>query len=524
MIVTKPPKIEIQRLAEARLNGGVITMIDAADIPNGALQIGKNISVRFDKTSRRAGTTIIEPPKPDSNPVLGTFFVKLQDNTAFTFRFSASSIHSRGSLSWTQLVGPALAGSSVDRFQLINVLNSVIFANNGANVLHKIDPNASTYAALGNAPAYRYVTGFFNRAVGAALRDINEVEVGWCGDGVIDQWDPLVDETAGKSPILESPSDLSDYITGIFGFTNVMILMREQSIWVATKQPIPTNPFNFYAAFPGIGSNCPNTIAVIPNGLAWLDTRTNTVWAYTPGAAPEPIGRAVESTILKGIDDPQACFGSYNGKHAEYTVAIPRAGSNLVTTWSYNFRTRTWVEGEYFDITSIDDIELATGVQGLIIDDLIGTIDDLLGTIDELSPSSTGSISTRLFGKSNGDIVEEDPNTDTDAGTEFEMLIGSKIFSLPTDDSYIVELRIEFIQFIQGEIEIHQSDDGGFTYQLWRTLPFDFFSLNVPQIAKVFGPLKCRKYAWQLRATKGAFEILSFEILFGRSGESRDPS
>lgn len=532
--VRVPPdsRITSAKFVEARVNAGVITMIDPLDIPPGALQTGKNIIVRFDRTSRRPGSVLLDPAKPDSNEVLGLAFIKLKNGVAYTFRFTATSIYSRNALDWTEVTGGGLTGLQTDRFQVVNVLNRIIFTNNGADVVQEIDPAVLTYAALGNAPTYRYVTGFYNRAVGAALRGSNEVQVGWSADGVIDEWDPAVNKTAGNSPILESPSDLSDYITGIFGFTNVMILLREQSIWLATKKPIPTDPFNFYAVFPGIGCDVPSSVAVIPNGLAWLDTRTGTVWAYTPGGAPEPIGRSIEANLLRGVDDPSQCFGSYASKPNEYTVAIPRAGSTLVTTWTYNFRTKAWAEGEYESITSIDDIELATGGvvgSGLTIDDLIGTIDQLVGNIDELGPA--GPVvgpdiiaNVRLFGKSNGDVLLEDETVDTDNGTEFETLIDSKTFQIPTDDMMVMELRLEFLKKLAGSFEIYWSKDGGKTFSLYRTVADTYIPIGESKIVKTFGPMKARNYVWRIRATEGAFDILAFEVLVSQSGKSITPS
>lgn len=508
--------------AEAQVNKGVITMIDPDDIPNGALQVGKNIFVRFDRTLRRYGGVLLTPPKPDGLTVLGLHSFITKAGSAFTYRFTRESIYSRQASTWDVLTGTALLGSNFDRIQLVNILDRAIFANNGANKIQLIDHNAETYANLGNAQEYRYITGFFNRAVGAALRGTSEVRVGWSADGVISEWDPGVNPSAGFSDILESPSDLSDPITGIYGFTNTMILMRQNSIWQVTKQPIETNPFYFYAAFPGIGCDCPSTIAVVPNGLAWLDIRTGTVWVYTPGSPPVPIGRPVEANIIKGVDDPKLCFGSYNGKNAEYTVAIPRASSTLVTTWTYNFRTQAWVEGEYDGISSLNDIELSNAGGGLTIDELVGLIDQLLGNIDDLSPSST-TINSRVFGRTDGELVLEDITATTDAGRTFNTEIVSKSFVIPSDDTYVAELRIEFIQRAIGEMRIYQSKDGGDSWILYRTVTPTYLTLEKPQIVKIKKPLKARRYSWKVEADEGLFEIMNFIVRVSAAGESKAP-
>jgi hypothetical protein len=271
----------------------------------------------------------------------------------------------------------------------------------------------------------------------------------------------------------------------------------------------------------------PSTVAVIPNGIAWVDTRTATVWAYTPGSNPEPIGRNVEATILRGIKDSKTCFASYAGKPAEYTLCNPRVGSQLVTTWTYNFRTKSWAEGEYLNIVSLDDIELATGTivgGGIAIDDLVGTIDQLVGTIDQLVANNTVGGTTvanaRVFGRNDGEILYETENAYDDAGTQFETLIDSKVFTIPTDDIHVSELRLEFLKKAPGTMEIHWSKDGGKTFTLYKTVADTYMPVDKATIVKTFGPLKTRNYVWRIRATSGSFDVISFEILISRAGKS----
>lgn len=507
--------------AESRLNAGMIVNLDSADIPPGACQLIKNGAVRYDKTSRRFGCTLLTPTKPDSLPVLALTFIRKKIGTPFTVRFTRSSVFSRGGLSWTPIVG-ILNGTDSDRIQAVNVLDELIFSNNGADEIQKIDFGAETFGDLGNAPKYRFVTGFYNRAVGAALRDVNEVQVGWSGDANITEWDPSIDETAGFSPILESPSDLSDFITGIYAFTNNMILLREQSIWVVTKQPIPTNPFNFYAAFPGIGCDSPNSVGVIPNGLAWLDTRSKTIWAYSPGSAPERIGFNIERDLLKGIDDPGNCFGSYSSINNEYTICLPVAATSVVREWTYNFNTKSWCYGERNLTSCIEDLDLGTG--GITIDELIGTIDNLIGTIDDLSPSNI-NVNTRIFGRQDGEIMYEDQVAETDAGTVFETVIDSKSFSMPTQEQNVSEFKLELFINVGGQIKIYFSKNGGATddsYKLIRTIAKGSLEQGKPQIITIKRPQKCRKFAWRLVSSEGQFDVINYELITSGSNSSNN--
>lgn len=524
--------LRTQVFAESRLNKGIINSLDSADIDNGACQNIINGMIRFDKTSRRYGMSLIVDDndipivKPDSEPVLALIFISKKDGTPYTVRFTPTTVHRIAIDVWSPMTG-TLLGGQYDRIQAVNVLDELIFSNNGANNIQKVDFTGESFGDLGNAPAYRYITGFYNRAVGAARRDANEVEVGWSGDNNIDEWDPTVDETAGSSPILESTSDLSDFITGIYAFTNNMILLREHSIWVVTKQPIPTLPFNFQTAFPGIGCNAPNSVGVIPNGLCWLDTRTRTVWGYVPGSAPERIGFNIEKSIVESID-PAICFGSYSGINNEYSLCLPTVGTDVVKEYTYNFHTKSWVYAERKNITCVDDVDYGSG--GVTIDELVGTIEELVGTIDELSPSSV-AVGKRLYGLNDGDILLEDSDVDTDNGEVYETVIDSKSFVLPTLEQNIQEYKLEILPHITGDIKIYYSKNGGAdssqgvgaaSFVLARTIPAASLEIEKPQLITIKRPQKCRRFAWRIYANSGQFDVINYELITTRSASSNN--
>lgn len=522
------PSMHIEKFAEARINAGMITMIDPADIPTGALQLAKNATVRFDRTSRRAGSSLLTPVKPDANPVLRLAYIKKQDGSPYTLRMTPVQAHILSGGGWTPVVHtPALTGSIRDRFNTADILDTFAFTNNGADPIQTIDLVAATGVPLGNAPRYRYLTGFYNRAVGFARKDASEVEVGWSADGNPLQWDPLVDNTAGSSPILESPADLSDFIKGGFSFTNVMIILREKSVWLATKQPIPQNPFYFYAAVPGVGCDCPFSAQIVGVGaIAWIDRRTGTVYAYSPGSQPEPIGRPIEKTILNNVDDPDTVFAAYAPIPNEYTIFIPGVGSNFVQGWTYNFRGKTWAYNEYYGLTGADDSELA--VAGTTIDQLGDVaIDDLQGTIDSLSPTST-IITARSYGRNDGTIMLEDENADQDAphtdyplGVSFDTVLVSKVFTMPEDDIYIAKIVIEYQANRGGQFKLEYSKNGGATDDSWKVAKTVTPQvLGQPRLLILRRCIKARRFAWRLTTQAGNFEILSFEVHVYPSGQS----
>lgn len=521
-----PPDLQSYKFAEASVNKGMITTLDPADIPEGALQLAKNVIVRFDRTSRRPGSVLLTPVKPDGNPVIKLASIKKKNGTTYTVRFMPTGLHNRGLTAWTAVTG-LLSGTVKDKIQTAVVQDELIFANNGANFIQKVDFALNSIGQLGNAPKYRYITGFFNRALGAALRDTNEVQVGWSGDGNITQWDPAVDETAGNSPIMESPADLSDFITGIFSWTNIGVLLRERSLWTIQKQAIPQNPFFFSTAVPGIGCDSPYSAQITGTAISWLDRRTGTVYSWVPGTAPTPIGRPIESSILANIDDPQTIFSSYDTLVNEYSICIPQAGSKYVNVWTFNLRNQTWAKNEYYALTSINDVDLATA--GVTIDELGDVpIDQLTGNIDDLSPTST-VISTRVYGRDDGSIGQIDVNTDVDAphvdwptGFAYETQMVSKVFQLPENDVYVAEIVIEYESKRGGTFTLEYSKNGGATPESWKLAKtVTPRVLGEARLLTIRKPIRCRKFAWRLTTKAGLFDTLSYEVHVYPSGKSK---
>lgn len=510
-------ELGMQRWVEAQINGGMITSIEPANIPQSALQLAQNATVRYDRTARRAGASLFTPVRPDAYPVLALVYVKLKDGTLYTLRHTASSAQYLNGAAWGAFTfTAALHGTAEDRFQYVDVLNTYCFANNGADPIQAVDFTTKNIAQLGNAPAYRYITGFYNRVVGAALQGSDEVNIGWSGDGNPTEWNAATDQTAGSTPLIDTPADLSDWIKGIFAFSNVMVILREKSVWLATKQPIPTNPFYFYTAIPGIGCDCPYSAAMVNGGIVWADSRTKSIYAYAPGMpTPEPIGRPVEVDIFASLNDVNTIFSAYNATFDEYTLFIPVTGSNTVQGWTYNFRSKAWTYNEYLNITCAADFPIVTA--SLAIKDLVGTIAGLTGAINALSPTSL--VDTRAYGKNTGDIVYEDVNADTDDGDAFDTLLTSKTFVIPSNDITIAALRFEYEALRVGTITIEFSKDDGNTWYTGKTVTPT--TLNKATLLIYRRLIRCRRFIWRVRANAGAFKMISYEVWVYKDGESR---
>lgn len=501
---------EEETIQEARINGGMVTTIDSADLENSQFSDLKNVYVRNDRVSRRYGNNTFTPVAPDTNKVLHITPFERFSGTVAIIRMAASTIYSGTVTTWNAVVG-VLSGGANDRFNTTTVNDRFFFSNNGADYIQELNPSALTFARAGNAPKYRYLTAFNNRLIGANLSDTtpNPIQVGWSGDLNFAEWDAATDISAGFNLLIDSPTDYSDDITGIFGFAEFALVLRERSLWGMSKQPVATSPFNFFVISPGLGCDSPNSAVSIRNGIAWFDFRTGSVYIYTNGT-PEVtnIGRPIESTLLSQITSVATIFASYNTVDDEYILCLPSETSTLVKMWTYNFRTQAWAYEEISDVSALANIDYSTST--LVIEDLVGTIEALTGTIEALS--NTIAIASRFYGKTNGDILIQNKSVDTDAAVAYTTSLTSKTFYIPRYNGYVSQLRIEYIPRLAGSFTTSFTKDGGITWTTYKTVTWVNGDIGKRKLATFKRHLRCAQYNWKLESTGGLFELIEYEI------------
>ncbi len=483
---------------EARVNGGLVTQVDSADIQNNEFAQMKNMYSRDDKIGRRYGTSIYSPAKPNANAILLIDTIKEYTGTVKIMRFSTSTVHKMdfGGAVWTAITGPAFTADDTYRIKMVRLANRTFFTDGKTNI-KEINLTANTYANAGNAPKAAFIAGFFNRLVAAnytAVGAENPVQIGWSGDTNFSEWDPLVDYSSGFTYLAESPSDYSDFIVGLVPLANSMIILKEKSVWLATKQPSASNPFNFFTVVPGVGCDCPQSIQKITNGCVWYDSRIGTVFLYTVGMTePENIGFKIARTFLTDILDPNHCTSAYDPTNDEYSLVLapygapswPCAGTAKI--WRYNFRNKSWSYDELADVTSIDYIESV-------------------------------NVRKRIYGKYQGDLLVDDytlylPATlDSDNTLAYTSTLVSKTFELPKEDEYIQKLRIEYIPRLAGAFTISYSKDNGATWIVYKTVTFVAGDVGLRKLAIFNKNLKARQYTWKLSGTTGLYDIIQFAI------------
>lgn len=515
-----PADVPEQLLESDVLNKGMVSVINPSNIDKGALVLAKNARIRNDGTNRRPGKSLLLPLQPDSSEVRKIFQYNVDRFSSYLIRFSTTSVHySYNGAAWVALTG-TIPLASTSHLSLSVVLGKIIVAN-GANKIQVIDLSAGTISDIGNnAPIVKYVTGFSERVVGAVLGSSPDEQsvatLVWSGNRVITEYDPIVDVSAGSKPLVTSASNSVDPITGLFGLTTVMIIPRENSLWLATKQAIARDPFNPYSAVSNIGADVPKTIQLTKSGLIFYSQKYETVYRYVPGMdVPEDVGYRI-SDNLGSIFDPAKIISCYDKRQQEYHLGLIAADGSI-KVWIFNEVTNGWAYDELDGVTSLDVIEVLGDYTAF--EDLTGNFEDLTGAFDELSVTPTATCKV-MSGVDNGDILVEDSEIDEDNEIEYETEIQSKNFIIPKLDWLFTRIRVDYKAIIDGSIIIEYSKDEGDSWTTAKTVSTDA-SIRKVQFVKMSKGIKSRMLMWRIRSSTGITNFLRYEIYVQPTGESQ---
>lgn len=518
-----------QPLSEARISGGMNSYIDPADLPNPQATILANGRTSADYTMRAPGVTTLSGTPPDTKPVLMFTQWNRFDGTTVTLRFSEDRVDRYSSGTYTQLTG-TLNGTAEDGIRFVQTADAsndyFIFTNNGADKIQIIDSTATSFSALSSSTTintkYRYICAFFNRIVGAnrvvsassPVSAANPVLIGWSGDFNFTEWNPANDISAGSTPLVEAQSDYADPITGLFGFASVMLILRERSLWTATKRPVASNPFAFQAAFPYVGCDTPSSAVQTRNGIVWYDYRTNQVYSYEVGASPQPIGDPIKNTLFDAITDRDLVWGSFDPVQNTYYLTIPSTSSTNSRIFLYNYNTGSW---SYDDrVKAYGVYPLDGGTSRLQYDQLTGTYDQLTAAVANYDAIGLTAASppVNYIGYSDGVIKYE---TDTDTGSEqFDWT--SKVYRIPSGDQMISRLMILFDPLRTGTLTVQYKRNGG-NWVTYRTVSFTGVDGRTRQYFTKL--VRANEYQWRILSSAGNFKLLEYKIDISTSPEDK---
>jgi len=505
-----------------QINGGIITDIDPTDIKENASPLIRNSRIRRDKTSRRFGKSQFLSDKLNSEQVSALIQFRVSNKTTYFVKTTDQTVHfiddTAGAV-WKFVIG-ILAGRITDH---AIVFGDLIIAD-GVNQLKRVDLDTEFLDVVGVlAPTAKYVTGFSERVVAANGGFGGEASetIYWSGNRNFDEWDALEDISAGQKRLDTSPRTVIDPISGIFGFSSVMVIPREFSIWVAQQNPVASDPFRLFRAVPGVGTNLPGSIAIGRELLMFLDSRMRDLVVYTPGSNVETIGLPIRNTIIKDIANADVIDSTYLINEQEYYLLITE--NSTVKIWIFNFLTQAWTYDELPNCTSVDVVDGRTDYTSF--DDLVGTFDSLTGTFDGLSNTPV-DLPELVFGFDNGDLVKENEDFEKDtresipAGVEYIFEFQSKEFKEAKKDITVSRIEIEYQATRPGVVTLEYSKDGGIT---WVTAKTVMLIVGKVEILKFKKQINTRRFMWRVLSTDGAFDLLGYETdVLAESGESRN--
>jgi len=509
---------------------GLIEDGDIFSIPNNALTVAKNVTVIRNLLMRRNGLSLYPKTKPNSNKILNIYAFYHTSTGINILRFTKSTIHKATASGWSAVTGAGLTGGDSNFFSFA-IGDNRLFFSNGTEVIQEYNPTALTYAALGNAPKYKYICTAFNRVIGANRINVTNkpYEIGWSGDMNYGEWDPTVDISAGSSPLVDSPTDVNDDITGIFNLQSILTIPRQRSLWLANKQASATNPFNFFVASPRIGADVPRSIKLTEFGLMFFNYQHCTIYLWQPNADPIDVASTkVKRAIKAAITTPERVFADYSFNTKSYTIHVGNDNNNVVKSWTYHFDNKCWTYAEGTSIYAVDNLDFSSS--SLTINELTGTINNLAGTIDSLSGISNNS--TRFFGFTDGELMtqaiysgradESASIVSTDNGTSYTSDITSKAFTLPIADTHINLLQLIITPRSTGTITLEYSKDEGSTWTTAKsvTIVAGNVDKSYPIIYKK--AIRARSFMWRITTANCMFILHRFNIRILRAGVSKE--
>lgn len=379
---------------EAQQLGGMVTAPPRALRPTGSGLVVRNARCRDYWVGRRPGTSVyIE--KPDEFPVHGIVTVYLPNEVVWLIRITDRNIWGTRSLDgWYEFssVGMPLTGTS--HIRTTQMYGYMIVATAHTKLI-SIDLNKQSYDEIEQAPRARFVTSFADRIVAANILDAGtgSSRVMWSKNADPFIWDPLEHESAGQEDLISSPSDTGDDITGLFAMRNTMVILRERSLWVASRNPVAIAPFRFEALSVGIGCDLPYSAVRVQDAVVWADYRTSAVWMYTPGQPPQKISDTIRNVLYDDLKNFSWAEGAYDPNENEYHLGLSVSEDENVIhkVWVYNFNTGQWTYDDGPEVITLGQSLEMTDL--VFIDELTGDIDDQIVDLnDPLKPNPTGVI------------------------------------------------------------------------------------------------------------------------------------
>ena len=415
-------------ILEARdLSHGMVSAVPRALRPVGSASFLQDARTREDWIGRRWGYKDFLD-KPNDNHIIRLVNHHSEDGNNYIIRVAHGDLYITDDyIVWNKLQVPSIIPGNpkvdLDFDALATEVSAAqtfghLYLANYYQRLLLVDPVANEILEIPGSPKCKYIAAFADRIICAFIDDpvdgVLPFGLQWSNNANPTRYDG---EGSGRENLVSSPSDTGDEITGVFTFGAVLVIFRERSIWLGTRQPFSLAPFRFDAVVTNLGCDMPGSISRLTDvqgsltGFIFGDSRTRSVYSYTPGSAPivVPGSARVGTKLLEGLVNPRTVRGTYDPYFNEYHFGFPTNPDRLERLqkfWVMSLANGSISEDTGPACTSIDAILSTSRV--LVIDEIQGDVDDLPSSMANLGVNPTLSVSSIVKGDFFGKALQED--------------------------------------------------------------------------------------------------------------------
>lgn len=496
---------------------GMVTSLPADKLPPGSWSLLKNARTRDDWVGRREGTAAIGA-KPDSEPITKLITLVDESGSIKMLRITPTSVYVSSGEGTFDPVTHDLTGQVI-RPHHARMFDWLFFAY-AEEPVRVMNFQASSLMMIDEAPRAKAITNFGDRIVVGNLRlpvgGVRPNSIAWSANSDPYDW---TSESSGMEDLVQGQGGYGDPIVALFGMGHEMIILRQRSIWHASRQAFATAPFRFFPVIANMGCDLPDTAVEAEGMIIWADQRTKGVYAYQSGSRPQKISLPINKELFLDLQNLIWAQAIYDPFEKEYHLGLSTSTTDpwITKVWVYSVEKGAW---QYDDGPMISSMAITSMPENVTtIDELVGTIDGLTGTIDELSDS--GALKPALYkGTATGELLQQhfDHDTDWDA-TAFEFEAISQNLGNPHRRRTFKDLLVKIVALVDGVVILDQSKNG----TDWRNPKTNSVLASVIEhgIRLVRKLTAGTKLYWRIRCPQGQIRIRGYWVRLLEKGLQR---
>lgn len=452
----------------------------------------------------RPGSTYIAQPAPNSQPILKLVTFENESGAIFLVRLCDTSVHvDEGTGTFTTYTHPfSSTGQLFSSAQFIDQL----YIANGVQRVMNVDFGGNVVTEIAGAPRARYLATFAERVIAANVTGapygiywpVNADPTDWAGVG------------SGEENLVQGASSLGDDITGLWPLGDVLVILRQRSVWIAERRPSADNPFVFRKIIDRVGCDAPFGSCLIDNAIVFCNVAQEAVYMFSLGEGLKLINGDVKDGFFSGIQDLSYLELEWDVQEKELLVKVPNVSGSRYSTkmWVWNALSGAWSYDAMPAFVTLASAGSGTNSSNMRIDDLIGNIDGLLGSIDSLGNISGESqlFESMYFGMPDGNIISYDYGAVSDAGVPITATAISQDMGKRATRRTVQDLGWEVRVTDAASVSLSQSRDA----ETWKNVKTVGAFLSTRKLLLPKTRITGDELYWKLEATGGILSLVSW--------------